>query len=624
MLQSIRDNLNGWVAGLLFIVIGLAFALWGVPNTITGSAAAAEVNGEEIPLDEIRRAYRNQLLQFQQYSDISPEQEKVIQTQVLQGLVIDEVLSQHTRESGYHIGNEALVGHIRNMQEFQDQGQFSLELFHSRLAPQGFSPQYFEAQVRRALRISQLRRGIIDTSFITQAELAQRARLEREQRSAEWFQLPVNIDSETLVISDEDIEAHYTANSDQFMQPESVDLAYVALNLSDLAAATTVTEADLNDYYTREVAQGRFQAPEERQASHILIAVDTDTDDAAANEQAQALIDRLRGGADFAALAGEFSDDPGSGPEGGDLGWAQRTAYVGAFADALFSMEADELRGPIRTQFGYHIIRMEGQRGGVPKLFEEVSTELREELSRNLAEDEFYDISEQMADLGFENPDTLDPIAEELSLEIVRMNGVARTGGEGLVATPAVIDAAFSERVLQQGENSDTIDVGTDSRVILRVEKHSPATVRPLAEVVDNIRTILRTDAAQELVFETGKTLIERIRGGEAITDLAGEFEAEHHAQEAYRRTAALPPLLRDALFQARKPDPGAKTVDGVVLADGSYAVFALAEVTPGDTANLGAPDTVASQQGIGDLTAYVLQLRDDASVTLRPELLQQ
>ncbi|MBT8131366.1 MAG: SurA N-terminal domain-containing protein, partial [Gammaproteobacteria bacterium] len=434
MLQSIRDNLNGWVVWLLFIVIALAFALWGVPSTVTGNTAPAEVNGEEIPLNEIRRAYRNQLLQFQQFSDVTPEQEKAIQAQVLQGLVMDEVIAQHTREAGYHIGNEALVGHIRNMTEFQDEGQFSMELFQNRLIPQGLSVQYFEAQVRRALRISQLRRGIIDTAFVTDEELTHRIRLEREQRNAEWLRLKVDPAAENLEVSEEEIVAYYESNQSRFMRPESVDLQFVVLNLGDLAAETTVSDEDLQEYYDKEVEQGRFQAPEEREASHVLIAVDGDTSDDQASAKAQELLAQINDGADFAAIAKEHSDDPGSGPEGGSLGWSPREAYVGPFADALFSMTAGEVRGPIRTQFGYHIILMQDQRGGIAKPFAEVKAELLSELSRSRAEDEYYGIAEEMADLAFENPSTLDPIATELGLELQTASSVTRTAQPEVLA----------------------------------------------------------------------------------------------------------------------------------------------------------------------------------------------
>ncbi|NNF66772.1 MAG: hypothetical protein HKM98_04605 [Gammaproteobacteria bacterium] len=624
MLQSIRDNLNGWVVWLLFIVIALAFALWGVPSTVTGNTAPAEVNGEEIPLNEIRRAYRNQLLQFQQFSDVTPEQEKAIQAQVLQGLVMDEVIAQHTREAGYHIGNEALVGHIRNMTEFQDEGQFSMELFQNRLIPQGLSVQYFEAQVRRALRISQLRRGIIDTAFVTDEELTHRIRLEREQRNAEWLRLKVDPAAENLEVSEEEIVAYYESNQSRFMRPESVDLQFVVLNLGDLAAETTVSDEDLQEYYDKEVEQGRFQAPEEREASHVLIAVDGDTSDDQASAKAQELLAQINDGADFAAIAKEHSDDPGSGPEGGSLGWSPREAYVGPFADALFSMTAGEVRGPIRTQFGYHIILMQDQRGGIAKPFAEVKAELLSELSRSRAEDEYYSIAEEMADLAFENPSTLDPIVTELGLELQTASSVTRTAQPEVLAVPAIIDAAFSERVLEQRENSDLIDTGADSRVILRVANFNPSTVRPLTEVRDEIRVVLLAEAARDLSIERGKALAERIRAGEAMADVAEASGAEYNAAEPYRRSSDLPPQLREALFKAPKPGADSSTVESLSIDDGSYVIFALNEVIPGDASNPGDSATIASQQGIGDLSAYILQLRDDASIQLRPELLQQ
>ncbi len=626
MLQKIRDRSTGWVSIFLFIIIGLAFALWGVPNEFTSRNKVVQVNGEEIPLEEVRRAYRNQLNQFQQFSTVTPEQEEAIRNQVLQGLVVDEVLSQHSQDAGYHVGNDDLVKYIRNMEVFQDQGQFSMDLFQTRLSLQGMSPQYFEEQIRRALRISQIRRSISDTAFVTPYELEQRARLEREQRTAEWARISVDPASEDIEIPDEEIQAYYDDNAPLFMEPERVDIEYVSLNLDDMAAETVVTDQDLRDYYANEVEAGRFQAPEERRARHILVAVDGDTNDTEAKGKADELLARLEAGEDFSALAQELSDDPGSGPEGGDLGWAQREAYVGAFADALFSMAPGELRGPVRTEFGYHLIRMEEQRGGVPKTFEEVETELRAELGRTLAEDRYYESLDQMQSLSFENPSSLQPLADELELEVQRLDGILRSGSieSDIGANLAVIDAAFSERVLDQGENSDLIELMPEHRLVLRVAEHHPSTQRPLEEVRDTIVTALRESKARELARERGEALLAQLREGDAqLGELSSEPGVEYNEADQYRRTSGLPPALRDSLFKAEVPEAGEATIEGLQLDDGSYGIYALMSVTPGSIENLGAADGPASQEGIGDLTAYITQLREDASVILQPDLLQ-
>lgn len=622
MLQAIRDHLTGWVAVILFIVIGLAFALWGVPNQSVANTSPAHVNGEEIPLNEIRRAVRAQLAQFQQYSEVTPEYEQLIRNQVLEGLVMDEVMSQHSVKAGYHIGDKALETHIRNTPAFQDQGQFSLELLRSRLAPQGVSLQYYEEQMRRALRITQLRRGIMETAFVTNDELQQRARLEREQRKAEWLRISPADNADQIEITDEQIQAHYDANPDAYMRPDTAVVSYVQLSLSDIASETSISDEELKAYYDSETAAGRFQAPEERKASHILISVGGDTDEATAREQIDALLVRLQNGEDFATLAAEFSDDPGSGPEGGDLGWAQREAYVGPFADALFSMSPGELSDPVRTQFGYHIIRMEEQRGGVPKPFDEVRDELHAELSLNTAEGDYYDRADQMRDLSFENPSSLQPIADALDLEVVTIDNVSRTGSTGIAANPVFTDAVFSESVLEDQQNSDPFDLSEGTRVVLRVDDFAPAAVRPLEEVRDAIIASLRDEAAREQVAQAGEAVLERLAAGEAMADIAAELNAEHTAAETYRRTSSLPPALQQALFAVTGGGDG-PTVEGVALADGSYAVFSLTEIIPGSTDQLGAPASVAGQYGTGDLSAYMLSLREDASVVLRPELLE-
>ena len=625
MLQTIRDHLTGWVAWLLFTVIALAFALWGVGNYgFTGTTAVAQVNGDEIPLEEIRRAYRNQINQYQQiYSELPPELEQQVRTQVLQGMVRDEVLSQHTRKAGYRIGNKQLEVYVKNIPSFQDQGQFSLDLYRTRLSLQGISPQYFEEQIRRFMRVNQLEQAVSQTAFVTQDQIERRVRLEREQRRADWAQIGVGQVADQVEVTDEEVADHYADNPDSYMRPESADIEYIRIDAGEIASGMDVNDADLRAYYDQEIAGGRFVAPPERRARHILIAVEDDGDDSAARTQAEQLVERLQAGEDFAALAAEVSDDPGSAPEGGDLGWAQSDAYVGPFADALFSMAEGDLSDPVRTDFGYHVIRLEGIRGGEAKPFDELYDELREELSRNLAEDEFFDLTELAADLSFENPDSLEPIADELGLEIQRLDGLTRAPGEGLAGSRAVIDAAFSDRVAEQRENSDLLQPDEQTRVVVRVAEYYPRAVRPFEEVATEIRAELELARARVLAQERGDALLARVTAGEALADVAAELGAEYTEAEAYRRTAGLPPALRDAVFTAPKPAEGDVTRAGVTLADGSYAVFALSEVIPGDTANLPPAEQYVAQAGQGDLAAYIAALQNRADVVMRPELLE-
>ena len=625
MLQTIRDHLTGWVAILLFTLIGLAFAFWGVGNYgLTGTAAVAQVNGNDIPLEEIRRAYRGQVSQYQQlYNELPPELEQQVRNQVLEGMVRDEVLSQHTRKAGYRIGDKQLEVYVKNIPAFQDEGQFSLDRYRSQLSLQGIAPQYFEEQIRRFMRVNQLQQAVSQTAFVTPDQIERRVRLEREQRRADWANIGVGQVADEVEVTDDDVAAHYADNPDSYMRPESVDIEYILIDAGEIASAMDVTDEDLRAYYDQEIAAGRFVAPPERRARHILIAVDDDADDSAARAEAQQLMERLQAGEDFAALAQEASDDPGSAPEGGDLGWAQSDAYVGPFADALFSMAEGDLSGPVRTDFGYHVIRLDGIRGGEAKPFDELYDELKAELSRNRSDDEFFDLTELAADLSFENPDSLEPIADELGLEIQRLDGLTRTPGEGLAGSRAVIDAAFSDRVAEERENSDLLKPDDQSRVVLRVLEYYPRAVRPFEEVADAIRAELELERARNLAQERGEALLARVTAGETLADVAAELGADYTGPEAYRRTAGLPPALRDAIFTAPKPAAGDVTRAGVTLADGSYAVFALTEVVPGDTANLPPPDQYALQAGQGDLAAYIAALQNRADIVLRPELLE-
>lgn len=624
MLQTIRDRSTGWVSIFLFVIITLAFALWGVGNyDFTGSNIIAKVNGEEIPTEDIRRVYRAQMQQYQQfYDEVPAELQEQVRNNVLEGLVRDEVLSQHTRENGYRIGDASLVNAIQDMPMFQDQGSFSPDLFRARLAAQGLSPQYFEEQMRRSLRVTQLQQALRSTAFVTPQELAQRTRLEREQRRADWAQVSATEMANQVEVSEADIEQYYNDNEDSFMSAEAVDLEYVLIDADAIAAGIEVSEDEVREFYEREREAGRFVAPEERRARHILVTVDDDTSDADARNLATELLGRIQSGEDFATLASEFSDDPGSAPDGGDLGWAGRDVYVGPFADALFSMEEGALTGPVRTDFGYHVIQLDEVRGGEAQPFEELRAELQAELARRQAEEEFFDLSETAEDLAFETPDSLQPVADALGLQLQSATGITRAPGEGIAAYPAVLSAAFSDLVLEERENSDVVRADEQTRIVLRVTAHYPPAVRPLAEVSDEIRAMLEQERAEELAAERGEALLARVHAGEALSVVAEELGATYNEPDLYRRTSGLPPALRNELFVASRP-ADEPVIGSVTLEDGSFAVFVLSEVVPGDTTVLPEADPVATQAGQGHLLAYIAALRADAKVVLIPERLE-
>lgn len=422
-----------------------------------------------------------------------------------------------------------------------------------------------------------------------------------------------------------EITAYYDKNKSQFMSQEKVALQYLRLDLADIAAGVQVTEEALKKYYD-ETAAERNAVPERRKAAHILI--DSGSDDAAASRKAEAVLARARAGEDFAKLAQEFSDDPGSRTAGGDLGWASKEAYVQPFSAALFAMSKGEIRGPVKTQFGYHIIRLEDIEEPHVRGFDEVRAELEPEFRREQAQALFYEKSQQLADESFASLSELDSVGKKLGMTVQTVEDFTRQGGGALGSDRKVIEAVFSNEVLQERQNSQPVPIGEDSVVVLRVTDHKPSTQLPLALVHEQIATRLREDKARAAATETATALAKRVNAGEPLATAAASVGSTPTAAQSVSRrgptaegAAPMVPELLQAIFQAPRPAGAGKVSAGVVtLASGDPAVFVVSTASPGTPAAFGGnlaeqAQNLASQNAAIEFDAYVAELRRTAKI---------
>jgi len=629
MLQKIREKITGWVAGIILALLAFVFAVWGIDIGFSNQSVAAVVNGDKIPIGPVRQAIQNQLSQFQQAygADVPAAVEHQVRDGVIEGFVRNRLLLQRIRKEGYRVSNEALSESIREIPSFQVNGEFSLDAYRAMLANVGYSPTMFEAEQRQNMEIGQLQSGILASAFVTPAELERWVRIDRERRDVAWLVIPVERFTGDVKIDDDQIAAEYDSHPERYMSPETVDVDYVELKLDDIIPTVTVTEDQLKEFYETEVSRDpqMFSTPEQRRARHILIAVDDDTDDAQALKKAQAVLERLRAGEDFAEAARETSDDSGSAATGGELGWVERGMMVAPFEDALFSMQVGEISEPVKSPFGYHIIELEEVQPGDVKTFEEARGDLLTDYRHRTAEDIFYSKAERLYELTFESPDTLAPAASELGLDIQRIDRMARSGGSGLAANPKVIDAAFSETVLNEGENSEPIEIEDGHVVVLRVDGHHEAAPRPLDEVRDNIVARLQREAARARATEVGDEVIRRLEAGESPEAVAASVDAQFNdTRPVGRDSTDVPAQIKDAAFAAEPVDGSA--VGSLTLSDGSFAAWLLTGIEPGDLQALSDAERARLRQQLAraaggeDLSAYIAQLRDSATIVVNRE----
>jgi peptidyl-prolyl cis-trans isomerase D len=592
---------------------------------------AARVNGEEIALPDFRQIAQQQVLEQEQAlrGEIPQELRLQIEKNVLEGMVRNRVVAQYVRDQGYRVSDRRVAEHIRSLPGFQVGGQFSQDGYMAALASQGVTPATYEEERRAALQIQELQNGLLDSSFFTPAEFRRFVVLEGERRRAAFAVIDSRRLAERVTVSEDEIKAYYDARPQQFESQESLALDYVEASAAELPSAGEPTEAELRAIY--EATPERFQSAEQRRARHILVAVDQDTDDEKARALAGQLHARLKAGEDFAALARQYSDDPGSASNGGDLGWAGKGTYVEPFEAALYAQNVGDIPDPVKTEFGYHVIQLQELRPGTQRTFEEVREELAGEARTKGASDRFFALTEKMDDAALENPSSLEAVAAATGLPVRHIDQFTRNGGGPFGANRAMIDAAFSAAVLEGGENSPLVEVGEDRAVVLRVAEHRPARLRPIEEVRAEVEKGVRAEKAAALANEQGGQILALVRGGADLGKLATEAGATLQTPALLARNSAeVPPDLLEVIFRAPRPDAGKPVLGGTVLAGGGYAVFRLDEVIPAKPEDVPRElrDTrkslLARQVGIAETTALALDLRREAEVVIAPTLFEQ
>lgn len=623
MLQTIRDKITGWVAGLFLGAIGVVFVFWGIDFQSGAAAFAAKVDGETIPAETVRRAWQQRQSQLQQMlrNELPPEMAKAQQTALLDQFVQQSLLTQRAQDLGYKVSDQALARRIMEIPQFQVDGKFSADRYAGLLRSSGTTEAQFESDLQSELLLEQLQSGVTESAFTVPYELDRRYALEKQQREVDYALVPANEFLASAKVTDEQIQQYYEQNSNDFLLPETVDLQYIELTRAQAESKVDVSEQALKEYY--EQVKERFESPERRQGRHILITATDGLDDAAAQKKAQELTDKAKGGADFAQLARENSKDPGSAAQGGDLGWAQKGMFVGPFEDALFSMQPGEIRGPVKTQFGYHVLKLENIEKGQLQSFEQARAEVEAEYRKDRAQTAFYDDSQKMADAAFAALTELDSVAKSMNLQVKEIKGFTREGGGEFGADPGVIEAAFSEDVLARRQNSPMIPVGEDKAVVLRVVAHKPAEPRPLAEVRSAIETQLRAQQAREAAAAKGADAVARLQKGESWESLSALGVKPVGKRFVTRDDSIAPPAVLRSAFQASKSEisEAKPYVAGVTTDDGNYAVLAVTQVRNGEASTEAEAERntrrrqVERRTGGEEMTAYVEEAERNADI---------
>jgi peptidyl-prolyl cis-trans isomerase D len=582
MLQAINDRIKGWLGALVIIMITIPFAFWGIESYLGGGGKqfAAMVNGEEIPLFQFENAYSNQLARLnQQFGSQLPFSNEQIKAQVLDQLINAVVLEENSYDSGYRVSDTNLKQTIATL--FTRDGKFDRDYFENIVASNGMTISQYETRLRNELRVVQKQNAIVGSAILTDAEVTRLAALEQQERDVRLIRYSVDAQDDDIVITDQEIEDYYNTNSARFMTPERVSVEFVEVTSDDIADSITIDESKLTamyDDYKRTVLK-----KEERKARHILLQTGASEEKSkpAVMVRIEELQQKLADGASFVDLAGEYSEDPGSAQQGGDLGWVATGEMVKPFEDALFDMNKGEVSDVVETQFGLHLIKLDDIRTPEAASFEEKRSEFEQELKQEVISSMFYDITENMAVTAYENPDSLDAVVEAVNKQPVKTELFTRDSGTGIAENQKFRNAAFSSTVVQEGLNSDIIEISPNHVAVLRLLKHEPASNKPLQEVRSGIENTLRIRAAHDRAMAAAEEAKNRIVAGDSVEDVLTENQRLEELVSIKRSDVnKTDPMIIEASFQMPSPDEGKPSVQVVNSLSGDVVVVLLDKVT--------------------------------------------
>jgi peptidyl-prolyl cis-trans isomerase D len=658
MLQKLRDKTSGWIATIVLGLLIIPFAFVGVNEYMGGGTdnAVAKVEApptwwksaptwwpvsmfwqhEEVTQEEFRTRFE-QARQQQREAMGENFDARAFETQENKLLVLDQLIDRkvmqlNAKRSDIAVSDDAVRKTIT--EAFQVGGKYDQASYAAFLSGRGMTAAKFESEQRDNLQLALIPQGIADSGFVTGKEMDRLIKLLGETRDVSIAALKApEIGADTAAVTDAQIKAWYDAHPADYKQGESVTLEYVDVDAATLSPTTApVDEAALRKRYEQE--KSRFMSAEQRLASHILIMVPADANAAAqkaAEQKAAALAAQAKQpGADFAALAKANSQDDGSKNNGGELPWVARDGTMTKpFEDAMFSMQPGEISGPIKTEFGYHILQLREIKPGQGKSFEEVRDVLAREQADSEGERAYNDLAGRVVNEVLKNPTSLAPAAKAVGLPVQRIGPFSRATASGIAANPAVLRAAFSDSLVQDGTVSDPIEIGPKHAVFIRVLQHTPEQAQPIAQVRDAVITAIRADRAAKAAEKAADTILARIAKGETLQAIAAADKLQTGELPGIPRGAPMPsPEINAAIFATQKPAAGKVSAGKARMEDGNYVVFVVNKVTEGDLTKITPEQRMQLQQQVaqmgaaGDVASYVGALRKQYKITRREDKL--
>ncbi|KTD48607.1 peptidyl-prolyl cis-trans isomerase D [Legionella rubrilucens] len=613
MLQKLNERIQGVVAWVVIILIAVTFTLFGVDYYMQSHQASdseVTVNGEPISKQSFEISYRR-ARQQRDPSQMTTASEVALRKEVLENMIVNQITVQAAKGAGFEVSPEQANAAIVSIPQFQQDGHFSTERYQQALSGAMFTPESFQKEVRQGMLLNQQRFAFMGSAFALPEEIKRFVKLYMQTRDYNYLEIPTSLFTDHIKIDDSQVAAYYKKHQQQFIEPEKVSLDYIRLSMQDIRKNIQVTDSDIQRYY--EDNQSNFLTPAQWQVAHILFAI---PDDASvetekqikqkADEAYQALENNPM---QFSQWVKTMSADKLSAANDGVLPWI--VAGSTEFDKALSGLtQPGQISAPFKTAHGYELFKLIAYKPAKLKPLTDVKKEISEQLSAELAQANYAQVLEQLTDLSYQTPDSLSPAADELKLKIEQTEPFTRQGGQSdITRNKQIVNTAFSHDVLELGNNSEPVQLDNDSVIVLRVNKHIPASKKTLEQVKETIVKKLTLLQARKEAKQLGLDLLSTKSDKGKQEKIIDEKKLTwHEVEQATRDTDKADAMINDLAFSL----PRVNSREGRSLVNGDYVIVQLKKINDGRYSSLdkeqqaSLAQQIESSYGVMDYDLYV------------------
>ncbi len=503
MLGSIRNKTKGVVAYFIVGLITIPFALFGINEYFTGASnvVVATINDNDISKEEFLAEFNPQKRRLQQQlsEKYDANFDSILKQSIINQMIDSRLLDQLADELGHVTTAAELKFIIQADDAFKENGNFSMEKYKQLLRLNGYNVAKYESTKSQGLTQDQIKYNLLDSAFVTPSQLDKLQKLNDQQRKFSHVVLNADNYIEKVKVDTKSIKDYYDNQKESFFAPEQVKVEFVELSLAEIAKKIEASEDELFNFYEEE--SERFTTEEERKAQHILIE-----DEA----EAQKVVDLLAKGIEFNKLAQEYSVDTGSKDNGGDLGFFTRGVMVPEFEQKVFAMSAGQTSGLVKSEFGYHIIKLNEIKPGILRSFADARFELSNTYKQTKAQKSLYDSTEQLANLAYES--SLEEVVDQMDLKLNTTEFFARSNTD---YEKGFVNAAFSDVVLNKNENSEVLELAENRYVVVRLKEKLAQRQKAFSEVEGEINTHLTKVLAKTFVDNIAQQIVKSLRSGD-------------------------------------------------------------------------------------------------------------